>query len=92
MSADRDPIVTDGEANLGRHATLFHAALGPLDRATGRPEPVGGALFRASDTPTTGAMYVEYTAERLEEAWEETLFEGPLHADEMLNGGEGSER
>ena len=78
-------IVKDGEANLGRGATLFHRAFGPIDRANGRPQPVGGVVFHAPESPTVGTVYIQYTAEQLEEAWEGELFESPIHADEVLS-------
>lgn len=82
MSTNHEPIVQDGEPNLGRHATLWHVEFGALERVTNEPVPVGSVRFRADEIPTPRIL-VEYTADELEERWEETLFESPLHAHEV---------
>jgi hypothetical protein len=82
MTAEhREPIVKNGEIKLGRHATLYHVAYGPLDRSNG-PERVDHAKFRVSESPDR--LTIEYSAEQLAAAWEDELFESPLHAAEVL--------
>jgi len=72
--------------SLGRHATLYHAGFGALDRVAGA-QRLDGAEFYAPEIvgDDHSRVILEYPSDdALAEAWEAVLFESPAHADEVL--------
>lgn len=82
------PIVDEeGELNLGRHATLWHVDFGALDRDVYGMVPTDAVRFVANDVGTRPKVLIEYRIDELKEAWEDTLFESPIHAEEVATDG-----
>jgi hypothetical protein len=82
----REPILQDGEADIGPHANLWHRDHGMLQHRPGWPHPPDGAVFDAPQIDGPGTVRVAYTVAELAEAWEDVLFDSPYHAKEVLGG------
>jgi len=76
------PIMENGNFDLGRRATLWHAEFGSMDRIGGGTQT---ARFELTDTPDEGEdrIIAEYSVETFREEWEESIFESPVHVDDV---------
>jgi len=78
---------SDAPSELGSNATFWHVEFGAITRVTNEPVRVGSYRFRADEVQTP-RISLDYTEEEFAERWEETIFDDPLHAEEVIDDAE----